>query len=76
AAGEVVGPGRPTAWGNLVEVVAACAAVGIPVPEGEVVLHDVLQVRVADTVHQVPWWVTGGGIVHAADPLRALLRTR
>jgi len=46
------------------------------VPEGEVVLHDVLQVRVAGTVHEVPWWVTAEGIVHAADPLRALLGTR
>jgi len=74
--GEVVGPGRPAAWEDLVEVVAACAAVGLPVPEGEVMLHDVLQVRVAGTVHEVPWWVTGRGIVHAADPLRALLGTR
>jgi hypothetical protein len=24
----------------------------------------------------VPWWVTGVGIVHAADSLRALLGTR
>jgi hypothetical protein len=75
-AGEVVGPGRPAAWEDLVEVVAACAAVGLPVPEGEVMLHDVLQVRVAGTVHEVPWWVTDRGIVHAADPLRALLGTR
>jgi hypothetical protein len=72
----VVGPGRPAAWEDLVEVVAACAAVGLPVPEGEVMLHDVLQVRVAGTVHEVPWWVTDRGIVHAADPLRALLGTR
>jgi len=36
----------------------------------------VLQVRVADTMHEVPWWVTDSGIVHAADPLRALLGTR
>ena len=75
APGEVLAPGRPTAWEDLVEVVAACAAVGLPVPEGEVVLHDVLQVRVAGTVHQVPWWVTDGGVVHAVDPLRALLGT-
>jgi hypothetical protein len=56
-------------------VVAACAAVGLPVPEGEVMLHDVLQVRAAGTMHEVPWWVTDGGVVHAVDPLRALLGT-
>jgi len=76
ASGEVVDPGRPAVWEDLVEVVAACAAVGLPVPGGEVMLHDVLQVRVASAVHEVPWWVTGQGIVHAADPLRALLGTR
>jgi hypothetical protein len=76
ASGKVVGSGRVVAWGDLVEVVAACVAVGLPVPEGEVVLHDVLRVRVAGTIHQVPWWVTEGGIVHAADPLRALLGSR
>jgi hypothetical protein len=46
------------------------------VPEGKVMLHDVLRVRVAGTLHEVPWWVTGVGIVHAADSLRALLGTR
>jgi hypothetical protein len=71
----VLGPGRSAAWADLVEVVAACAAVGLPVPDGELMLHDVLQVRAAGTVHEVPWWVTDSGIVHAADPLCAFLGT-
>lgn len=66
--------GRQVAWAELVEVVAACAAAGLPVPAGSVVLHDRLQVRHGGAVHDVAYWVEPDGAVHAIDPLRALLR--
>lgn len=66
--------GRQIAWAELVDVVAACAAAGLPVPDGSVVLHQRLQVRHGGAVHDVPYWVEPDGAVHATDPLRAALR--
>ncbi len=65
--------GRQIAWVELVDVVAACAAAGLSVPSGSVVLHERLQVRHGGAVHDVAYWVEDDGAVHAADPLRALL---
>ncbi|MDQ3276018.1 MAG: hypothetical protein M3Q39_13580, partial [Actinomycetota bacterium] len=71
--GEVLGDGRRCAWGDLVDVVAACAAAGLAIPYGDVMVHCAVWVRVAGAEHEVPYWVTASGIVHAADPVRALL---
>lgn len=71
----VPGGGRSVRWAELVEVVACCAAAGLPVPGGCVVLHDRLRVRHAGAVHDVACWVGPDGTVHATDPLRALLLT-
>ncbi|MGH4023822.1 MAG: sacsin N-terminal ATP-binding-like domain-containing protein, partial [Pseudonocardiaceae bacterium] len=65
--------GRLARWVDLVEVVAVCAAAGLPVPEGSLRLHDQLQVRFDDAEYPVPFWVTPDGTVHAADPVRAML---
>jgi hypothetical protein len=69
----VVSTGRLVAWSALPEVAAVCQALGRPVPSGELWMHDALRVRTPDEVdHTVPWWVDGA-VVHAADPVRALL---
>ncbi|MGQ0774373.1 MAG: sacsin N-terminal ATP-binding-like domain-containing protein [Pseudonocardiales bacterium] len=70
------GTGRVVRWAELVEVVAVCAAVGLPVPDGELRLHDHLKVRHNATDHAVPFWVTPNGTVHATDPVRAALLLR
>jgi hypothetical protein len=67
------GVGRQVRWGELVEVVAVCAAAGLPVPDGSLWLHEELRVRHGGAEHPVPFWVTPAGTVHAADPVRAVL---
>lgn len=66
--------GRSVQWAELVEVVSGCAAAGLTVPSGSVVLHERLQVRHGGVTHDVAYWVDHDGTVHATDPLRALLR--
>lgn len=66
--------GRSVQWAQLVEVVSGCAAAGLAVPAGSVVLHERLQVRHGGVTHDVPYWIDHDGTVHATDPLRALLR--
>lgn len=69
---EVVSTGRATSWQALPEVAAVCESLGRAVPAGEIVLHERLCVRTADGVsHEVPWW-WADGVVHAADPVRAV----
>ncbi|HEY1973565.1 MAG TPA: molecular chaperone Hsp90, partial [Pseudonocardia sp.] len=75
-AGRVVDPaGEPVDWASLPEVVAGCAAMGIPVPAGGLIKYPTLTVRLTrPTTAEVPvpvWWQDGDW--HAADPVRALL---
>ncbi|GAA2885842.1 hypothetical protein GCM10010472_50050 [Pseudonocardia halophobica] len=75
-AGEVVGDGRPVRWSALPEVVVACRTAGLPVPVGELWLHDTLEVdlsRPGRGRRSVPTWIDAAGRVHAADAVRALL---
>jgi hypothetical protein len=54
----------------------ACHTLGVPVPPGELDLHDELWVVVRRPVSgrfQVLSWRDASGRWHAADPLRALL---
>jgi len=68
--------GRTVRWAELVEVVAVCAAAGLPVPEGTFQLHEHLRVHHDGAKHTVPFWVTPEGTVHATDPVRAVLLVR
>lgn len=67
--GEVVSPGRASTWHAEAGAVLAAVQTGLPLPEGPVVVHDALTVRVAvgDARPEeiaVPWWVDGDGAVH------------
>jgi hypothetical protein len=71
---EVVSSGRTVRWARLPEVAAACDALGLAMPPGSLVRHDVLRVRTPDgALRTVAYWVDDAGTVHAADPLRALI---
>ena len=75
-AAEVDGAGSPVRWTELGEVVVACHTLGVPVPEGELLVHDALHVVVSRPVtgrFPVPTWRDAAGRWHAGDPLRALL---
>lgn len=67
------GAGRTVRWAQLVELVAVCAAVGLAVPDGTLLLHERLRVRHGAAEYTVPFWVTPDGTVHASDPVRAAL---
>ena len=75
ASGGGSGGGERTPWAALPEVVVACAAIGAPVPEGELWLHERLTVELSRPEARrldVPvWWQDGRW--HASDPVRALL---
>ncbi|GAA4612134.1 ATP-binding protein [Saccharopolyspora hordei] len=62
---QVVGEGRTQSWPEVGRVPASCELLGIPVPTGEVTLHDGLRVRSSSGEHRVHWWVTSTGAVHA-----------
>ncbi|WP_219413153.1 sacsin N-terminal ATP-binding-like domain-containing protein [Pseudonocardia nigra] len=75
-AGEVESDGKAVRWADVAEVVVACHTLGPAVPDGELMLHDELWVRVSRPVtgrFSVPTWRDGSGRWHAADPVRALL---
>jgi len=72
-AGDVVSTGREVPWERLPEVAAACEALAREVPAGTLMLHDRLTVRDrGGAEHAVAFWVDGA-MVHADDPVRALL---
>ncbi|GAA3089991.1 molecular chaperone Hsp90 [Pseudonocardia yunnanensis] len=75
-AADVEGPGRTVRWAEISDVVVACHTLGVPVPPGELALHDELWVVVRRPVSgrfRVLSWRDASGRWHAADPLRALL---
>jgi hypothetical protein len=67
--------GREVAWAALPEVVAACAVLRVPVPDGSLWLHERLTVELSRPEVRrldVPvWWQDNRW--HASDPVRALL---
>ncbi|GAA5160856.1 molecular chaperone Hsp90 [Pseudonocardia eucalypti] len=74
--GEVTNdqPGNVVSWSALPEVVAACAALGVPVPAGELVRHEKLIVELTRPARgrvEVPVWRQDGRW-HVADLLRGL----
>ncbi len=64
-AGTVVGTGTPTPWRALAEIVVTCDTLGVPVPEGTVVLHDELWIeltRPEEAAQARPGVVRRGGV--------------
>ncbi|MDJ0393804.1 ATP-binding protein [Rhodococcus sp. G-MC3] len=67
---EVVGVGRVSTWDREPGAVLACAALGVELPVGQVVVHHDLVVRLTGAVtgeHRLAWWVTPEGITHCAE---------
>ncbi|WP_072805288.1 sacsin N-terminal ATP-binding-like domain-containing protein [Rhodococcoides yunnanense] len=68
--GVVMGVGRVSSWDREPGAVLACAALGLDLPVGRVVVHRELVVRLTGAVdgeRHVAWWVTGDGITHCVD---------
>ncbi len=64
---EVLGDGDVSAWDREPDAVLACAALGLPLPNGPVVVHDDLVVRLTGAGEgdvAVPWWVDDAGRTH------------
>ncbi|TDQ04531.1 sacsin N-terminal ATP-binding-like domain-containing protein [Labedaea rhizosphaerae] len=59
-------------WAELGAVVEAAELAGLDLPPGGPIVHDPLVVVVDDERHEVPWWLTGDGILHVADTPEAL----
>jgi hypothetical protein len=66
---EPTSAAEPVAWDDLGAVRLACALLGVPVPEGDLWVHDAL--HVAD--RRVAWWVAGDE-VHSEDSPEGLGR--
>jgi hypothetical protein len=63
-------------WAELAEIVVACHTLEMPVPEGELTVHDELWVHVKrpdSGRFRVPAWRDASGRWHASDPVHALL---
>lgn len=63
----VLGDGRVSSWDREPGAVLACAALGLTLPSGPVVVHDELVVRSSGAVEgdvAVPWWVDADGRTH------------
>jgi hypothetical protein len=73
---DVDGDGRTARWSELAEVVVACHTLDVPVPDGELTVHDELWVQVKRPEpgrFRVPAWQDSTGRWHASDPVHALL---
>lgn len=70
---RVVEPGEPSTWGRSVEAMRFAARHGMAPGDGEIRVHDTLQVELRrdDRVRVVEarWWVDGGGVTHLAGQL-------
>lgn len=67
---EIVGVGRVSTWDREAGAVLACAALGVELPVGQVVVHRDLVVRLSGALEgerHVGWWVTEDGITHCAE---------
>jgi hypothetical protein len=72
----VDGDGSTVRWAELAEIVVACHTLEMPVPEGELTVHDELWVQVhrpGSGRFRVPAWRDATGRWHASDPVHALL---
>lgn len=67
---DVVGVGRVSSWDREPGAVLGCAALGLDLPVGQVIVHRELVVRLTGAVtgeHNVRWWVTADGNTHVGD---------
>ncbi|MHA6624298.1 sacsin N-terminal ATP-binding-like domain-containing protein [Pseudonocardia sichuanensis] len=72
----VDGDGERVRWAELPGVVVACHTLGVPVPPGELTVHEALHVtlrRPHTGRFPVPAWRDPAGRWHASDPVHALL---
>ncbi len=74
---EVLGAGTPTSWASEPLGVLLRLQSGRPTPDGPLILHDRLQVRLSgayETTTDVPWWVAGDTTHLRRHPARDLPR--
>ncbi|MFB9908872.1 sacsin N-terminal ATP-binding-like domain-containing protein [Allokutzneria oryzae] len=74
AQAEVVSTGTATAWADLDGLVEACDLIGVPFPDGEVLVHDTLVVRVRGEEHETTWWRDDAGRLHTTHDPSGLAR--
>lgn len=75
-AGRPASTGTARRWAEITEVAVACHTLGVAVPDGELVLHDRLEIDLTAPRRAritVPTWPGADGRWHASDPLRALV---
>jgi hypothetical protein len=69
---EVISEGEYAPWAELPALKLVADQLGIPLPEGGVLVHDPLTVSIQVTEHDVQWW--SDGRLHAADTSEGLAR--
>ncbi|WP_410171840.1 sacsin N-terminal ATP-binding-like domain-containing protein [Amycolatopsis heterodermiae] len=69
---EVVTEGEYAPWAELPALKLVADQLGIPLPDGGVLVHDPLTVSIQVTEHDVQWW--SDGRLHAADTSEGLAR--
>lgn len=75
---EPVEPGVPTRWTDQPQALAAAVLLQVPLPDGELRLHDSLAIRVrqpgsdesGERTVEVDWWVDATGVTHLTDRWR------
>ncbi|MEC3981144.1 sacsin N-terminal ATP-binding-like domain-containing protein [Amycolatopsis sp. H20-H5] len=71
-AAEVTSEGEHAYWTDLAAVSLAAELTGVTLPDGGVLVHEVLTVSFEGTEHEVPWWFDGR--LHASDTSEGLAR--
>ncbi|MGW5720728.1 sacsin N-terminal ATP-binding-like domain-containing protein [Amycolatopsis sp. NPDC003865] len=69
---EVVSEGEYAPWAELPALKLVADQLGVRLPEGGVLVHDPLTVRIQGAAHDVQWW--SDGRLHAADTSEGLAR--
>lgn len=69
---EVISEGEYARWTDLPALKLVADQLGIRLPEGGVLVHDPLTVRIQGAEHDVQWW--SDGRLHAADTSEGLAR--
>nr|WP_240490707.1 molecular chaperone Hsp90 [Amycolatopsis vancoresmycina] len=69
---RVTSEGEYAPWAELPALKLVADQLGLRLPEGGVLVHDPLTVRIQDTEHDVQWW--SDGRLHAADTSDGLAR--